>query len=121
MKLSSNQRRFIGRAIQLSTLSTYERVQIGALVVSPRGVVIGQGFNQPKSHPLQYRDNNQVPATPEATEPPTMRYVDAIIILRRVVGCGLLAAHRTLQANGFDSHRPPTAVELGDLIAGWLK
>ena len=59
MKLSSNQRRFIGRAIQLSTLSTYERVQIGALVVSPRGVVIGQGFNQPKSHPLQYRYNNR--------------------------------------------------------------
>ena len=59
MALSYTQRRFLGRAIQLSTLSTYERVQIGALVVSPRGVVIGQGFNQPKSHPMQYRYNNR--------------------------------------------------------------
>lgn len=68
-----------------------------------------------------YLDNPPAADVPEGTEAPTMRYIDAIILIRRVVGCGLLAAHRTLLANGFSSRKPPTAGELGDFIAGWLK
>lgn len=47
---------FFNKAKQISTLSSYPRIHIGAVIVQ-NGRIIASGFNTTKSHPLQAKYN----------------------------------------------------------------
>lgn len=57
--ISNNDLRMIRAATALSLNSPYPRIHIGA-VVARKNVVLGMGFNRPKSHPLQKKYNELV-------------------------------------------------------------
>lgn len=73
-----------------------------------------------KSFVYPYREDQEQTDT-EVGEVPTLRYIDAVIVLKHATRCGLMVAHHTLKANGFNPDNSLTATELGTLIAGWSK